>query len=32
MSALLDDGFVGTAVEREPGADRCRVRFVRERA
>jgi predicted GNAT superfamily acetyltransferase len=30
MTALLDDGFVGTAVEREPGADRCRVRFVRE--
>ncbi len=32
MTALLDDGFVGTAVEREPGADRCRVQFVRERA
>jgi predicted GNAT superfamily acetyltransferase len=30
MTALLDDGFVGTAVEREPGADRCRVRFARE--
>ena len=30
MTSLLDDGFVGTAVEREPHADRCRVRFVRE--
>jgi predicted GNAT superfamily acetyltransferase len=30
MTALLADGFVGTAVEREPGADRCKVRFVRE--
>jgi predicted GNAT superfamily acetyltransferase len=31
MSALLADGYVGTAVEREPHAERCRVRFVRER-
>lgn len=30
MTALLDDGFVGTAVDREPRGDRCRVRFVRE--
>ncbi len=30
MTALLDDGFVGSAVEREPHADRSRVRFVRE--
>jgi predicted GNAT superfamily acetyltransferase len=31
MSALLADGYVGTAVEREPHAERCRVRFVRTR-
>ena len=30
MSALIDDGYVGTAVERAPGAERCRIRFVRE--
>jgi predicted GNAT superfamily acetyltransferase len=30
MTALLEDGFVGTGVERAPQGDRCRVRFVRQ--
>jgi predicted GNAT superfamily acetyltransferase len=29
MGALLADGYVGTGVEHEPHAERCRVRFER---